>query len=643
MSGQWQKAHNTPAFAWAASSDATSGLAYYRFYFGPDANGEAYQTFPATAPRQWTPQPGGVRTGSYFLRGRTRDNAGNWSAWTNLFTFRYDGAPPENPGTVTHAAGIASDTWQRTTRTADFTWPVPHDEGSGIKGYAVYWGADPAGTSTDFITASAFQSATPLCGANQACTGYLRLRSQDNVDNIAEDWSTPFVLRYDNAPPAVDFSFSGGVTQTTQALVALQISATDQGSGVRAMRLSSDGQNWSPWEVYAEERLGSIPAISRQAWPVYLQVQDGVGLESEAISHTIYLDVNPQQPRSAGFRLFDRALSAGSGAHTSPGYAGRSTVGQVVDSARTTSANYSLVGGYEAGSQAIPIVEPGHDEFTFINGIFASGTGTDTLRSTLYQMVGTLGEAGLPNNETTLRSATLQHQPGFLAAMLPASPSTPTPTPTSGPTPTPEPEPVCEFPRISINDAALFTNDTGVTLSICAPRAVEMMVSNDGGFAGAQWEPYAERKAWTITSYGQYVLPRFVYAAFKDADGTVHGTYFDDIILDPNPPGGALAVGDSVPVPAALQAAGADGSALQVAGLRPHVSRLGNTVLPQPVALLSTQADGSVDLYVSAQDDNSGVAEMQISAGGAFTDTTWEPYSALKPWTPQGGDGLKTV
>ena len=50
-----------------------------------------------------------------------------------------------------------------------------------------------------------------------------------------------------------------------------------------------------------------------------------------------------------------------------------------------------------------------------------------------------------------------------------------------------------------------------------------------------------------------------------------------------------------------------------------------------------------MDLYVTAQDDNSGLAEMQISASAAFTDTVWEPYSALKPWTPEGGDGIKTV
>ena len=626
ISNQWQKEHNTPTFTWQPSTDITSGVWGYQFYFGTNPNGVAYQTFRASDPREWTPQPGGVRTDTYYLRGRTRDNADNWSAWTDLFTFRYDGTPPENPGEATHDdERITNDTWQPITSQADFDWPVPHDEGSDIKGYYVYWGDDETGESDNFIAAPAhsFQSATPLCGENEACTGYLRLRSVDKVDNQAEEWSTAFVLRYDNAPPTVDFTINGGVTQTTQTLVTLHIAANDEGSGVRTMRLSSNGEDWTDWEVYSTKRLWTIPAISRQWWPVYLQVRDGVELESPVVMHEIYLDVNPQQPRSESFRLFDHTMSAGAEKHTSSpsGYTGHSTVGQVVDSARANSLNYVIVGGYEAGSQAIPTEEIFHDEFTFINGIFASGTGADTLSSPLYEMRGTLGEVGLPNNETMLNSGGFQHQPGFLAAAPPSG--TPTPTPTPGPTPTPTPTPACEFPQISINDGALFTNAPDVTLSICAPYAAEMMLSNDGGFGDAEWEPYAESKAWRLTTYGQYVLPRFVYAAFKDTDGTTHGTYFDDIIHDPNPPEGSIAVGDSVP------------STLHATRTTQHAG--------QPVALLSTRADGTVDLFINAQDDNSGLTEMQISASATFTDTTWESYSALKPWTPEGGDGIKTV
>jgi hypothetical protein len=65
--------------------------------------------------------------------------------------------------------------------------------------------------------------------------------------------------------------------------------------------------------------------------------------------------------------------------------------------------------------------------------------------------------------------------------------------------------------------------------------------------------------------------------------------------------------------------------------------------LPQAVPLLSDEGPGTVNLYVNAQDGNSGLAEMQVSTSAVFSDTTWEPYSALRPWTPGGEDGLKTV
>lgn len=74
-----------------------------------------------------------------------------------------------------------------------------------------------------------------------------------------------------------------------------------------------------------------------------------------------------------------------------------------------------------------------------------------------------------------------------------------------------------------------------------------------------------------------------------------------------------------------------------------YIGGIANTQYPAPLALLAPKDDGSVDLYVNAQDDNSGLAQMQISADAAFAGSSWEPYSALKPWTPEGGDGIKTV
>jgi hypothetical protein len=147
---------------------------------------------------------------------------------------------------------------------------------------------------------------------------------------------------------------------------------------------------------------------------------------------------------------------------------------------------------------------------------------------------------------------------------------------------------------LTINDGALFTNQTAVALTISArPGTAQMQVSNDGGFAGAQWEPYASRKAWVITQYGSYVIPRVVYVRYKDLGGNVSSNYQDDIILDVTPPVGTVSI-------------------IGVTGLQ---------------AMAST-----VTLELSATDDVSGVGQMLISNQPDFAGATWESYATSRAW-----------
>ena len=285
-SGHWQNITNEPCFTWSPSTDAGSGLWGYQVYFGEDPGGTGLTSLQTES---YCAAP--VRTGTYYFRARARDRAGNWSDWTTLFTFKYDGTPPENP-TASHNAGIPNDTWQRETRTADFSWDEPYDEGSGVQGYYLYWGPAEDGISDTFTTARQFISDTPICAEDEAATWYLRLRSVDKVGNLAEDWSTAFTLRYDGAPPTCTFTINHGYTHTTQTRVSLQISAEDEGSGVWEMRLAPQLEHWHPWEAFATERMWEIPAISRRYHEVHLQVRDVVSNVSEVYSQRVYLDVN---------------------------------------------------------------------------------------------------------------------------------------------------------------------------------------------------------------------------------------------------------------------------------------------------------------------------------------------------------------
>ena len=150
---------------------------------------------------------------------------------------------------------------------------------------------------------------------------------------------------------------------------------------------------------------------------------------------------------------------------------------------------------------------------------------------------------------------------------------------------------------LSINQGTLFTNQATVTLSIAAKQfTTQMMISNDGGFVGATWEPYNSLKPWTITQYGSYVLPRVVYVRYNDINGNVSATYQDDIILDVTPPTGAISI----------------------------------TSQPNGFELTAS----TVTLSLSATDDVSGVGQMLISNQADFADATWENYATSRVWTP---------
>jgi hypothetical protein len=542
VSGEWQNKNNIPAFTWAPVSDPVSGLSGYQFYFGPDPLGIGYEDIFATQPPIYTPYPAGVHTGEYYLRGRVQDIAGNWSLWANLFTFRYDNTSPENPTNITHTAGINTD-WQNTSNLADFSWTSPHDEGSGIQGYYVYWGTDETATATTLITNNTLKDTSPLCAANAACTGYLRLRSMDKVNNPAEEWTTAFVLRYDNAPPTVDFTFNGGITTTSQSQIMLDIHAQDEGSGVKAVRFSSDGIKWGDWEAPAAQRPWVITPISRQTWSVYVQCKDRVGLLSEVVRHDIYFDVNAGQPHSNVYRLFDYTTNSGSSKYQSSHYSGRGLLGQVLDSPAANSPHYQLSNGFEAASQAIPLVTPSHDVFKYINSVFASGIVFDTTKSPSYKLIFSQGEIGLPENETLLTSSNYQYKPGFLAA---APSGLVFPKPPTMPGPSADPNLKCQTPSIQINNGAAYTNIAKVTLNICAPYAVEMKISNYEDLSGAGWETFAESKSWWVPTSGANTIPRYVYAAFREANGRVQSVYFDDILYDPQTPSGQLLLTDSI-------------------------------------------------------------------------------------------------
>jgi hypothetical protein len=110
-------------------------------------------------------------------------------------------------------------------------------------------------------------------------------------------------------------------------------------------------------------------------------------------------------------------------------------------------------------------------------------------------------------------------------------------------------------------------------LNVVWPAGAEtMLVSNDGGFGSAQRLPVATSVSWTLNTTGSQLAPKTVYLRF---DGSTQ-TFSDDIILDTVPP---------------------------------RIGRASET--------RTAPASRAYRVSVAASDENSGLANMQITANPA--------------------------
>jgi len=130
-----------------------------------------------------------------------------------------------------------------------------------------------------------------------------------------------------------------------------------------------------------------------------------------------------------------------------------------------------------------------------------------------------------------------------------------------------------------------------------APPA-QMMISNEPGFPGAEWEAYATSRAWFLQPGD---ATKTVHARFRDAAGNASAAISDDIVLDQTPPGSAQ-------------------------------------IAVQGGEVTGTQ---NVNLLLSATGTPTG---MNIAEGGNFQDINWEAYDeTAQAFTLSAGDGIKTV
>ncbi|NLN78802.1 MAG: hypothetical protein GX141_07785, partial [Armatimonadetes bacterium] len=129
----WQSNVSAPSFTWSGAT-ADAGIAGYLVYFGDDSVGESTTLVTSAA---YTASA--VQSGTYFLRIRTKDNAGSLAdEWLTAFEFKYDSSAPQTPavhddGDFTGSASTLHATWfsmDEESEVVEYQYAVGTSEGA---------------------------------------------------------------------------------------------------------------------------------------------------------------------------------------------------------------------------------------------------------------------------------------------------------------------------------------------------------------------------------------------------------------------------------------------------------------------------------------------------------------------------------
>jgi len=462
-------------------------------------------------------------------------------------------------------------------------------------------------------------------------------RVKDTLGNVSANDTDTIIL--DTVAPTGSIIVADGATYTTSTSVNLTLSATDITSGAAQMSFSNDNVTWSDWEAYATSKTWTLENGDGNK-TVYVRYKDNAGNVSENVAGSITLDMTTPTASVNALAAYQTTLTfpvswtGNDGAsgilnydvQYRDGASGMWTDWQTA--ATVTSATFTGLAGHTYYFRARARDNAGHlgvysegDTQTTIDLtppplgtlIINSGALSTTSPNVIVsfsvsdadQMSFSNDGSAWSNWQAYAATApwSLTADDGAKTVFARVKDSAGNISDVASSTITLDTAAGTQY-GFTINNGELFTNQISVALTIGAlPGTTRMMVSNDGGFNGAQWEPYKSRKFWTITQYGSYVVPRVVYVRYGDVSGTVLNTSQDDIILDVTPPTGSV----------------------NIAGAISQASE----------RLLSSN---SVTLILSATDDVSGVGGMMLSNSTAFSGATWETYATTRQWTFDTGN-----
>ncbi|MCK5560497.1 MAG: hypothetical protein KAJ51_07890, partial [Thermoplasmata archaeon] len=375
-------------------------------------------------------------------------------------------------------------------------------------------------------------------------TWYWKVRTNDS-DGDWGPYSSPWTLKIDTQPPySLSIYINSGDEFTSSTSVTLSLSAQDTVS-LDQMAFSNDNVSWGAWEPYTTSKSYTLPPGDGNK-TVYFKVKDLAANVASSVSDDIILDTTP--PVNLSIVINDNATYTNS---------------TDVELALSATDNCSGLGDmqFKVNSGSWLDWGPYNSSTSFS---LPSGDGIKTV---YFKVEDNASNIALPVSDDIILDS---QPPGSLS--------------------------------ILINDGALTTNSTDVTLTLDANDnyVVDQMAFSADGTNWGVWEPFTVSKSYTLPSGDSN---KTVYFKVKDIAANVASSVSDDIILDTTPP-----------------------------------VNLSIVINDNATYTNSTE----VELTLNATDDGSGLGDMHFKVNsGSWLN--WGPYNSSTSFSLPSGDGIKTV
>jgi len=609
-----------------SASDAHSGVS--KMEFSNDGVTWSSEEDYATS-KSWTLTTG---DGTKTVYVRHKDNAGNWSGPISD-TIILDTTPDSDPPTGT----ISINNGDIYTSTTSVTLTLSaSDPGSGVSKMKFSNDGVVFSSEEDYATSKAWALTT-----NEG-TKVVYVRYKDNADNWSGLTSISDTIILDTTPPTGTISINSGAVYTSTTSVTLTLSASDPlagtatGSGVSKMQFSSNGVDWNSEEDYATSKSWTL-TTGDGLKTVYVKYKDNAGNWSVSISDMIILDTTPPTGTisinsGAGYTnstsvtltlsasdnngiskmqfsndgvVFssEEDYATGKSWTLTAGEGTKTVYVQYKDNAGHWSVSISDTIILENAAPTGTILINNGDEYTDSTSVTLTLSASDS--SGVSKMKFSNDGASWSGEEdyATSKSWTLPTGDGPKTVYVQYKDNADNWSGLTSISDTIILETAPPTGTISINNGALYTNSTSITLTLSASDAgsgiSKMKFSNDG-VSWSSEEDYAASKSWTLTT-GEGT--KTVYVQYKDNAGNWSVSISDKITLDTIPPTGTVLINDG------------DGYTNST----------------------------SVTLTLSASDSSSGVGKMRFSNDGVNWSGEENYATSFEDWTLTADDGTKTV